>query len=237
MNALINAWLDAINYRHWESAGLQPREAYSKILEGPLFTFEAVDRFGQAVHAFLTPGQISEVALLTIERLQSVFQRFREQDKLVASRDGDGARKKRRKSAVEDTRIDPECFAVEFALVARIVVVVLGSLAIRTTLEDSRREFFDVVSTACAAIFPRAFKAVLKALDANNRRPSWAWQVVATGASLVYHDRKSRGWPEIHLDEDIKRQLRALLGNDDVLPEFSLTIVREIYLFTPPCSG
>ena len=230
---LVDAWLDATSIRHWQSVGLQPREAYNSMLGSPLFTLEAVDWIGQAIRAYLTPNQILEVACLATERLQDAFQRFREQDKLVTSADGEGARKKRKSSAVEDARIDPEGFAVDFALVAKIVVVVLGSLAIRTTLEDSRREIYDAVSAACAAIVPCASKAVLQALDANNRRPSWAWQVVATGALLVYHGRKDRGWPEVHMDEDVKRQLCSLLGKDDVLPEFSLTIVREIYLIVP----
>lgn len=133
---------------------------------------------------------------------------------------------------VEDARIDPEYCAVEFALVARISVVVLGSLAIQTTLDDSRQELFNLVGTAYAAIVPHALKTVLKALTATSRRPSWAWQIVTTGALLVFHDQKRHGWPEAHLEGDARTQLRALLGDDDLLPELALTIVRNIS-FTP----
>lgn len=232
VNTLIDAWLDAVSFHHWKLTDLQPRDAYNEILGSPLFTFEAIDRLGHAIHVFLTPGQISEVAHITVERLQRVFQQFREQDKQVAAENGDGSRKKRRKSVVEDARIDPEYCAVEFALVARISVVVLGSLAIQTTLDDSRQELFSLVGTAYAAIVPHALKTVLKALTATSRRPSWAWQIVTTGALLVFHDQKRHGWPEAHLEGDARTQLRALLGDDDLLPELALTIVRNIS-FTP----
>ncbi|KAH9937475.1 Urb2/Npa2 family-domain-containing protein [Fomitopsis serialis] len=228
VNTLVDSWLDAVSLRHWQGSSTQPHEAYAKVLGGPLFTFESIDRLRQAIHGFLTPGQIVDVSRVVIEHFQDTFQQFREQNKRVGAEDGDGSRKKRKKSTGEDIRVDPAWCAVEFALVSRIVVVVLSSLAMRAMLEDSRKELHDMVGTTCALVFPRALNGAVKALKASNRRGTWSWQIVATGALLVYHDRKSHGWPSVELDEDVVSRLRTLLSNDDVLPEFSLTIIRTL---------
>ncbi|KAH9835766.1 Urb2/Npa2 family-domain-containing protein [Rhodofomes roseus] len=228
VNTLVDSWLDAVSLRHWQTCEVQPREAYARVLGSPLFSFESIDRLGQAVHGFLTPSQIVDVTRIIVEKFTGAFQRFREQDKRVAADDGDGSRKKRKKSTSDNVRIDPEWCAVEFALVCRIVVVVLSSLAMRTALEDSRQEIHGMIGAACTSVIPRASKGAQKALEADNRRGTWAWQIVAAGALLVYHDRKSHGWPSVQLDEEVVSQLRGLLDRDDVLPEFRLTIVRTL---------
>ncbi|KZT74833.1 hypothetical protein DAEQUDRAFT_659162 [Daedalea quercina L-15889] len=212
----------------WQASGIEPREAYATALGSPLFSLETLDRLGSAIRGFLTPGQLREVTRVVVEKFRGAFEQYREQEKRATAEDGDGPRKKRRKSTSDNTRVDPQWCAVEFALVSRIGVVVLSSLAIRTTSDDSRQELREVVGVACASVIPRALKATLKALGADNRRGTWAWQVVATGALHLYHDRKCHGWPDVQLNEDVGMRLRALLGNDDILPEFSLMIARTL---------
>ncbi|TFY69060.1 hypothetical protein EVJ58_g637 [Rhodofomes roseus] len=104
VNTLVDSWLDAVSLRHWQTCEVQPREAYARVLGSPLFSFESIDRLGQAVHGFLTPSQIVDVTRIIVEKFTGAFQRFREQDKRVAADDGDGSRKKRKKSTSDNVR-------------------------------------------------------------------------------------------------------------------------------------
>ncbi|CCM02194.1 uncharacterized protein FIBRA_04274 [Fibroporia radiculosa] len=230
----IYSWTDAFSVQYLRSSLEDPQHVYRLVASSPLFCFPYLDRLSKAIHGFVTPGQIKELADNMIQRLYSLFKEFRELDKKRTADDGRGPRKRRKKD-LEVTPViggdsTPDLIAVTFSLSARAAVVVLSSLPMHSTSEEIREETRNSFREACTALVPRALKGASKAMSTDDRRSSWGWQMVATASLRVYHSLAVIRQLHLNLrcDQHVFRDLILASELDDVVPEYMLEIARVL---------
>ncbi|EED81249.1 predicted protein [Postia placenta Mad-698-R] len=207
------------------------RKAFGLVNSSALFSFTFLDRLTKAIHGFLTPGQVQDVTKLVLQYLRDTFKEFKEQDKRFTADEGSGARKKSRRSGTTvsvDGHPNPELAAVTFASAARAVGLVVGSLPLHIIPEEACEEIRSLVGDVHSHVIPHALKGSYKAMEAADRRETWAWQIVAAAALRVHYELSTARVLKLELgsDSSATSQLRIFLQHDGTVPEFSVEIAR-----------
>ncbi|KAF9821856.1 hypothetical protein IEO21_00286 [Rhodonia placenta] len=207
------------------------RDTFGLVNSSALFSFTFLDRLAKAIHGFLTPGQVQDVTKLVLQNLRDTFKEFKEQDKRFTADEGSGARKKSRRSGTTvsvDGHPNPELAAVTFASAARAVGLVVESLPLHVIPEEAREEIRCLVGDVHSHVIPRALKGSYKAMEATDRRETWAWQIVAAAALRVHYELSTARVLKLELgfDSSAISQLRIFLQHDGTVPEFSVEIAR-----------
>ncbi|PCH33433.1 hypothetical protein WOLCODRAFT_147530 [Wolfiporia cocos MD-104 SS10] len=236
IDVLVSHWLDAYSIQQLQNVPQEPRHVYQLASSGPLLCFAFLDRVEKAIHGFLTPGQIPEIVTKALRRFEDVLKQFRAQVKQNAADDGVGSRKKRKKHRLSspsgETHVDPDWLAVEFAMLAKTIAHIINSVPVQSMLASAREELRNIIMESHKSIVSRASKGVLKALNEENRRDTWSWQVVATAALRFHYGLASASHLDLHVpyDGDAATKLRSLILADEILPEFAVEIIRTLLL-------
>ena len=218
---------EAFSVQHLERIPDGPRAAYELASAGPLTSFSFLDELSRAVNSFLTPGQVLETISNVARTMKDAYGRFVERDARVSADRGDGPRKKRRKSEgppAED-RSDSEYHAVSFALLARIMVVVLRSLPLHSLTDDTRAEAERSVRELNSAV---AARALAEGLGGNSRLASRHWQLVVAGAlRLQYGLARAPGLQlALRLEDEFPSVMLRHISSEEVIPEVVVEMVR-----------
>lgn len=234
VNMIISLWHDAFSMQNLQAGPDDARDTFGLVNSSALFSFTFLDRLAKAIHGFLTPGQVQDVTKLVLQNLRDTFKEFKEQDKRFTADEGSGARKKSRRSGTTvsvDGHPNPELAAVTFASAARAVGLVVESLPLHVIPEEAREEIRCLVGDVHSHVIPRALKGSYKAMEATDRRETWAWQIVAAAALRVHYELSTARVLKLELgfDSSAISQLRIFLQHDGTVPEFSVEIVRSFF--------
>jgi hypothetical protein len=171
-------------------------------------------------------------ALDAIKRSWDVF--WEAQEKVIVD-SGEGSRKKRKTTAAQGLSTgkagNPDAFAIAFTISARISTMVFSSLPLQSLPESTR---FDIQRTLAEAqtsfiqlVLQQAFEVIRKNLT-NPRLEVWGCQVGAAALLRLNYGLIAAQQLRLRAESDEKMGARMLdvAGDDGVLPELSLEIVR-----------
>lgn len=217
---------EAFSVHHLERIPGGPPAVYRLASAGPLTSLPFLDELSRAVHNFLTPGQVVDTAREVVRTLKDVYERFSERGAKVMADHGDGPRKKRRKDTPlpSEGPSELEYHAVAFALVAKVMVVVLRSLPLHTLTEAVRAEAEQLIAEGHATV---AIRALEEGFGKTDRRESWPWQLVLTGALHLHYGLAlapaSRVQGQVH--GSIPSAILSCLSSHGTTPELIVEMV------------
>lgn len=199
-----------------------PRLIYETASSSAMFNHAFLDQLSKAIHGFLTPGQVPELAQTVIRYLQSRIEDFKES--ISRSSQNDDSSKKKRKRDKQTAPFDPDQAAVVFALTSKIAAITLTSLPLQIVLDDVQasvktelQEFYDGVIRRVLIIVPKACLG-----DTNN---TWSWQLVTSSVlRFGYYLSDSQLVTD---DASPSPALSEMLKTSEILPELRIEIVGD----------
>ncbi|KAI0374393.1 hypothetical protein BV20DRAFT_977085 [Pilatotrama ljubarskyi] len=218
---------DAFSVQHLQRIPGGPKGAYKVVASGPLTSLPFHDELSRAVHSFLTPGQVLETIADVKRTLEASYESFLEREARLSADRGEGPRKKRKKdTSLSEDRTEPEYYAVSFVLVARTVVVVLRSLPLHTLTEETRVEAQRAIGEVYSAVATRALEKSLQ----SNKKQSWHWQAVITGALRLHYGlvRMPEMQQQLHLNQAVLSSMLSSVTTPGFIPELAVEMFRTL---------
>ncbi|KAI0343910.1 hypothetical protein BDW22DRAFT_1473650 [Trametopsis cervina] len=204
------------------------QDLYSTADTGVLLHHTFLDKLANFIHTFTTPGQISNIVDVTLEKLRVASEEFEARSSQPATDDSPVPRKKRKTDkAISPPSNGSETSAISFSLISGIASVVLTSLPLHL-LQDNER----LAVIATLQEFYRASRATIRTLSKQIRTGresgTWSLQLVLAALSRLRYslgsDRK------LSLDEDgdakLVSKLTPVLEVVDLVPQLRLEILR-----------
>lgn len=149
------------------------KDAYCAAFASPLLIHAHLSNLSRSLHAFLTPGQIPELVETIVNRFSEAVERFDESVRRAAADEGEGARKKRRKShqvlsASSSGGSDGVQYrALGLSMLARLASVLLRAVPLRSLPQDAREGVISDIQVFCKGVTSMVKDGVKKARHAQ----------------------------------------------------------------------
>ena len=188
-----------------------------------------LEKLSTALHGFLTPGQIPELAGHVLTELSSAATSFVGIESRSAADEGERPRKKRKGLQTGSTPplADADDLACRVVVLSGIAAVVLGSSPLQTLQDGVRAEVLQTVQSSYTSLQAVITKG-LKRLRREDRADSWAWEAVTVAVLRLQYRLSSA--PQLHIpieqDEKALTRMAELLKVETLLPELRVTMVR-----------
>ncbi|KAI0082239.1 hypothetical protein K474DRAFT_1586046 [Panus rudis PR-1116 ss-1] len=156
------------------------QESYLLTCSSPLLSNAFLDRLSRATLASLTPGQVSEVAREVLEKLSEALETFQEQATRSSTIDESRKRRRRERRSPTFGITDPDHAAVRFAFMAKVACVVLASLPLHLTSDETQSEIRRAIQSFYACSILQNLLNTLKSVSIDSHADNWCHEIVAT---------------------------------------------------------
>jgi len=228
MNNLIESLLESIISER-PPCPIQGRERYQVECSSPIMNTTHFDRLSKALHNSLTANQCLPTVKHVFGTLRNLWELYYA---VSRKQEGDGAEGARKKLKTSTTAIANDFnvkeLAITYCLVANLTSIVLSSLPVHSLPSDILEELRGCIVDFRVEFVYHTISKALKVLKKQDDMDAWSTEVVlASMLRLLYalNTSKTPSLPPNHITKTLNK-LAGLSGNDKLLPELTLELVR-----------
>ena len=191
---------------------------------GPLLDTVFLAHLSRAIHTFLPGAQINSAIEILLQRLKDAWESYDENDHAIH---GEGPRNKRKVGVDAASSLDSGISAISFSLSARVALVVVSSLAMKSVPQTAQGEVGRILSDLKNSFLFHRLTKTFGTIQSRAGSDAWSSQIVAA-ASLhllyaldIFHDSflQTSGYSELWM------KISDSLEDDRLLPELTVEIV------------
>lgn len=227
MNNLIECLVESI-ISDRPPCPIRGQERYQIECSSPILNPTHLVRLSNALRNSLTANQ----CLLTVKHVVGTLQKlWGMYYAMFRNHKGEGAQKKRKTSTsgvANDS--DVKELAVTYCLVANLTSIVLSSLPVQSLSSDILEELRAFIVDFRAEFVHHTISQSLKVLKKQDDTDTWSTEVVLASTLRLLYALDTSKYPSLPLNHITKlsKKLADLSGNDELLPELTLELVRHL---------